>query len=118
MIIGSSCVQDMALSTIIAYNRGIHINFTQLKNSLNPFTGDPSRPPLVAKRQDNPSDRTHLILQRRPMCDKVLETHVWFRAELQLQTRRLAHLERALDRGLEVPTQRPRAVVGEEFEHV
>ena len=52
------------------------------------------------------------------MCDKGLETHVGFCAELELQASWLTHLQRALDSGFEVPTQRPRAVVGEKLEHV
>jgi len=52
------------------------------------------------------------------MQHKPLEPHIWSRAQLQVQTDRLAHLECAFHIRLEVPTHGPGAMVGEELEDV
>ena len=50
------------------------------------------------------------------MRDKPLKTHIWSRAELQVETDGVSHFQSTFDRRLEVPAQRAGAVVGEEFE--
>jgi hypothetical protein len=57
------------------------------------------------------------VLHWRPMRDKLFETMVPPRAEYQVQTDCPPHLQRALDPGLEVATQRV-GVVGQETKDI
>lgn len=59
-----------------------------------------------------------LILQRRPVADKTLESHVWPGAESKVETDSLARLQCTLDLRFEIPTQRSGAVIGEELEDI
>lgn len=52
------------------------------------------------------------------MQSESLKAHVWFGAQLQVQTDRPAHLESILDIGLEVPASGAAAMGGKELEDV
>ena len=60
---------------------------------------------------------TLFVLHRRPMCDKLLEPVVPPRAQHQVQTDCLPHLQCTPDPGLEIATQQV-GMVGQEAEHI
>lgn len=77
-----------------------------------------SRTQLITQRQYDPGDSSTLVLHGSPVHHKPFESHIWSRAELQVETDGLSCLECTFDSRFVIPAQRPRAVVREELEDV